>query len=162
MHSDHTTRSAYAVAGGEGIHISYGGALHTVKATAEQTNGAFGLVEIICPAGFVAPMHRHHLEDESFYVLEGEVMFFLEDERIVVGAGGFAFLPRGHAHGFQITSQCPLRAISMFTPGGFEAFFEDVGEVVQSPMMPAAIIRDLDRIRAAGKRFNFDDLGPLP
>jgi hypothetical protein len=50
----------------------------------------------------------------------------------------------------------------MFTPGGFEAFFEDVGEVVQSPMMPAAIIRDLDRIRAAGKRFNFDDLGPLP
>ncbi len=162
MNSEHAPIHTYAIPAGEGVRISYSGALHVLKATALQTNGAFGLVEILCPSGFTAPMHRHKLEDESFYVLEGEITFFLEDERLVVGAGGFAFLPRGHAHGFQITSEEPLRAISIFTPGGFEAFFEDVGEITDVSGMPTTVIRDFDRIRAAGARFDFEDLGPLP
>src|SRR5437667_10307616 len=51
------------------------GALTLVKSTGESTNGAFGLIEQLIPAGFASPYHIHHLEDEAFYVLEGEVMF---------------------------------------------------------------------------------------
>ena len=46
-----------------------------MKSTGESTNGAFGLIEQLIPAGFASPYHIHHLEDEAFYVLEGEVMF---------------------------------------------------------------------------------------
>ena len=51
------------------------GALTLVKSTGESTNGAFGLIEQLIPTGFASPYHIHHLEDEAFYVLEGEVMF---------------------------------------------------------------------------------------
>src|SRR5882672_6962138 len=44
-----------------------------LRATAETTNGAFGLMEQVMPPCFASPYHLHHLEDEAFYVLEGEM-----------------------------------------------------------------------------------------
>ena len=46
-----------------------------LRATGATTNGAFGLVEQTMPPGFASPYHTHHLEDEAFYVLEGEMAF---------------------------------------------------------------------------------------
>ena len=156
------TLTPYALDAKEGLAFAYGGALHLIKATTAQTGGAFGLVEILCPPGFVAPMHRHRLEDESFYVLSGELTIYLEDRRLTVSAGGFAFLPRGSAHGFRVGNQAPLRAISVFTPGGFDSFFEYVGEPTSSLELPLEVKRDFARIASAGSRYDFDDLGPLP
>src|ERR1041385_5051281 len=48
----------------------------SIRSTAETTNGAFALVEQwAMPVGFASPYHTHHREDESFYVLEGEIAF---------------------------------------------------------------------------------------
>jgi mannose-6-phosphate isomerase-like protein (cupin superfamily) len=47
-----------------------------LRATADSTNGAFGLIEHpMLPPGFESPYHVHHREDESFYVLQGRVAF---------------------------------------------------------------------------------------
>jgi quercetin dioxygenase-like cupin family protein len=46
-----------------------------LRATRQTTNGAFGLVENLMPPGFASPYHTHHLEDEAFYVLEGDMAF---------------------------------------------------------------------------------------
>ena len=54
------------------------GALTFVRATAASTRGAFGLVEQLVPAGFASPFHVHHAEDEAFYIVEGELTFFLK------------------------------------------------------------------------------------
>src|SRR5215471_11428574 len=45
----------------------------TIKATGASTGGAFGLVESLVAPGFSPPLHVHHREDESFWVVEGEV-----------------------------------------------------------------------------------------
>lgn len=44
----------------------------TVKATHEQTNGGFTLLEAQEPAGFGPPLHIHRDAAEAFYVLQGE------------------------------------------------------------------------------------------
>ena len=44
--------------------------------------------------GFSPPMHVHHREDESFYILEGELTLQCGERRFRAGTGAFVFLPR--------------------------------------------------------------------
>src|SRR5436190_21018956 len=77
------------------------------RASTSQTGGALGLIEQIVPPGLGSPYHVHHNEDESFYVLEGEIRFFSGDQSWVLGPGGFAFLPREIPHGFLTEGHTP-------------------------------------------------------
>jgi hypothetical protein len=52
------------------------------------------------PAQPIAPLHRHHLDDEAWYVLSGKLGFQLDRETVEVRAGGGMFVPRGVAHTF--------------------------------------------------------------
>ena len=65
-----------------------------VLATAEQTGGAFGLIEHVIPAGDESPWHVHHAEDESFYVVEGHMTFLCGEQRVQAGPGTFVYGPR--------------------------------------------------------------------
>jgi mannose-6-phosphate isomerase-like protein (cupin superfamily) len=53
-----------------------------VKAGADDTDGAFSLLEADEPAGFGPPLHIHHDAAESFYVLAGEDLIYVEDEHL--------------------------------------------------------------------------------
>ena len=53
----------------------------TLVATAESTGGAFGLTEAVGPAGSSPPLHIHHREDESFWVLAGQLRCGDEERR---------------------------------------------------------------------------------
>ena len=89
------------------------------RATSAQTGCALGLIEQIVPPGFGSPYHVHHNEDESFYLLEGEIRFFSEGTSWVLGKGGFAFLPRGIAHGFRTEGNVPSRSLIPAAVAGF-------------------------------------------
>jgi uncharacterized cupin superfamily protein len=60
-----------------------------MKATGEQTGGAFGLIDNLMPGEFASPYHMHRNEDESFYVVEGEMTFYVGEERVKAEAGAF-------------------------------------------------------------------------
>ena len=64
--------------------------LATIKATAEQTGGHYTLVEILAPEG-EGVLHVHHFEDEGFYIIEGEMTFFVGDQTIKAQPGSFLF-----------------------------------------------------------------------
>src|SRR4028118_2440317 len=85
----------YALASEEGRAVWFLGTLVIVKATGEQTGGTFGLIDNTMPAGFASPYHVHRNEDESFYVAEGEMAFYVGDERVEAGPGAFVYGPRG-------------------------------------------------------------------
>jgi quercetin dioxygenase-like cupin family protein len=82
----------YALAKKEGRVVWFLGTLVIVKATGEQTGGAF---DNVMPAGFASPYHVHRNEDESFYVAEGEMAFYVGNERVEAGPGAFVYGPRG-------------------------------------------------------------------
>src|SRR5262245_59758476 len=89
---------AYASLAGEGEETWFQPNRLTIKASAEVTGGAYGLVESWIRAGSSPPLHVHHREDEAFYVLEGRVRFRCADRDVVGGPGSFVFLPRGVPH----------------------------------------------------------------
>ncbi|MGB0120959.1 MAG: cupin domain-containing protein, partial [Solirubrobacterales bacterium] len=78
--------------------------LGVVKASAETTRGILGLVEQLAVKGAGSPLHVHTREDEWFYVIEGELTFWVGGEVINDPAGSFVFGPRDIAHTFVVSS----------------------------------------------------------
>ena len=89
----------------------------------EETAGVVSMMENTVPGNWPGPfLHRHDF-DEAFYVLEGELVFQLEDELISARAGELAFAPRGVSHTFANHSDAPDRYVLVCTPAGFERYF---------------------------------------
>lgn len=86
---------------GEGPSFSAVGDVYRFLATGEQTGGAYALCEACVLPGGGPPPHIHHREDESFFILEGEITFLLGDRRVVAKAGSFIQGPRGVPHAFK-------------------------------------------------------------
>src|ERR671936_2345672 len=76
----------------------YGGGVHTWKASAEETDGAFLLFEDLVTQGKTTPLHVHVNEDEVLYVLDGEICLHIDGAHPRVCARGQAVAPRGVAH----------------------------------------------------------------
>jgi len=110
----------------------------TFRATAEQTEGTFALLEYVLAPGAGAGPHRHTREDESFLVLSGELTLQLDERQQVVAAGGFVRIPRGTRHAFANRGSVPLVALIVLTPAGLEQFFCDITQPGADPGTIAA------------------------
>jgi quercetin dioxygenase-like cupin family protein len=150
----------YALQRQEGQAVWFLDTLTLVKATGEQTGGAFGLVEQVLPSGSGSPYHVHHAEDEAFYVLEGEVSFVSGDQWTRATAGSYIFLPRDIPHGFR--TETPSRVLILTTPAGFEQFLIEAGKPARELALPPAEPPDMEMLMAAAEKYRIDILGPLP
>jgi mannose-6-phosphate isomerase-like protein (cupin superfamily) len=113
-------------------HHVLGGAL-AVRLDQEQTGGSLGLVEQTIPAGYPGPaMHVHPDFDETFYVIGGEIAVRIGEEASSAGAGAVVFVPRGTPHTFANPGPGPARMLVLLTPGGFEAYFDALADVLRA------------------------------
>ena len=78
---------------GEGEAWWWLGMLATIKATKKQTGERYSVVEILAPDGYGSVLHVHHQEDEGFYILEGEMTFYVGDQIIKARPGSYLFGP---------------------------------------------------------------------
>src|SRR3712207_444387 len=102
---------------GEGERLWFaGGGLWTMKATAEETDGAFNLVENQMMGGKTTPLHTHPNLDETLIVLEGEILVHAEGREYRVGPRGVAVAMRSVPHAFMVTSESAL-ILALQTPG---------------------------------------------
>jgi quercetin dioxygenase-like cupin family protein len=101
---------------------------YTFLVTGEETGGAYFAMEALVPPGGGPPPHIHTREDETFYVLEGEIEFLLGEELVTAGPGDFVNIPRGLVHRFLNAGTETARLILTFTPAGIEKFFEETLE----------------------------------
>lgn len=130
-----------------------------MRATAETTNGAFGLMEHWeMPVGFASPYHTHHREDESFYVLEGRIGFVCGGKWLKAGPGTFVYGPREIAHGFKVLGGAPARMLLMCDPGGFERFVLEQTTPISEPPSPP----DMGKLMMLAEKFGIEIHGPLP
>src|SRR5215210_9159306 len=102
-----TNPTPYALGSEDGEALWFFGTLATFKATAEQTGGRFALVEQAATRGMATPLHVHREDDESFYVIEGEITVYLEDSDrpVPVSAGAFVHIPGGVVQAFREASE---------------------------------------------------------
>jgi mannose-6-phosphate isomerase-like protein (cupin superfamily) len=94
-----------------------------VRLSQAAARGAMSIVELVGPTGDMPPLHLHRTDDEAWYVLEGEMSFFVGDEQpIRVSAGALAYGPKGVPHAYRVESSTPARWLAVCTPGDFERF----------------------------------------
>jgi mannose-6-phosphate isomerase-like protein (cupin superfamily) len=154
------TGEALVVGPGEGSALWFQGNRITIKATAASTGGAFGMVESMVAPGYSPPLHIHDREDETFWVLEGEVTIRCGAETFRASAGACAFLPRGVPHTFVVEGATPARMIAILTPGGGEAFFAEAGRPAGGDGFPPPAPPDLEQLRRVATRFGNRIVGP--
>ena len=104
----------------------------TVKASGEETGGVIGFVEATSPAGFSAPRHIHHSNDELFYVLAGEFQFLVGERVVSAPPGTFVFIPRGTVHAPKVVGTEPGKVLFAFVPGGQERAFEEFARLASA------------------------------
>ncbi len=120
----------------------YMGNLATFLVRGRETNGRYALVKGSAKIGNEPPPHFHMGENETWYVLEGELEFFIEgtEESVKVSAGGSVFLPRGFAHSVYYRSSTIQVLLIAQADGehsvGLDTYFEQVSEPATSMELP--------------------------
>src|SRR5215472_7899753 len=142
--------------------VWYSGWLLTFLATGEETRGQFALMEQVARKGNVPPPHIHHREDETFYVVEGEMTFFVGDQTIKATPGTMVFAPRDVAHSFTIDSE-QVRLLVMVAPAGAEGFFKACSVPAPSMTLPPPAetpYSEIQKMMALAPEYGFEFLPP--
>jgi mannose-6-phosphate isomerase-like protein (cupin superfamily) len=160
MQSENGVTAPQFLGPGEGRAIWFLRNRMSVKATAATTGGAFGLLESLIAPGFSPPLHVHHREDESFYILEGEVTMQCGEQRFLATAGAFVFLPRDVPHTFVVEGDRPARMLTLLTPGGGEGVFIEGGREPDAEGLPPAQPPDIEKLKRVSARFGAEIVGP--
>jgi quercetin dioxygenase-like cupin family protein len=158
-----TTAKPYRLAAGKGLaDVWWKTGRMTVKAGSAETGGSFAQVEMNDPRGTATPMHLHHNEDETFYVLEGEIVVLIGEEQITLSGGDYAFAPRDIPHGTVVSSE-RARVLVTMIPGGLEELFVSLGSAVNGaePATEEAQV-PMDELGRRFAAYGVDILGPPP
>jgi Mannose-6-phosphate isomerase len=147
--------AAFILRPGEGRPIDLGGFRMSVKATHEQTNGRFTLLEAEEPAGFGPPLHVHRDAAEAFYVLEGEYIIFLDGREASCPAGSFIFIPAGMPHGFRVGGVAS-RKLNLYTPAAMVGYFDEVADAAKVGEMDPEVLSQI------ALRYSMEVIGPVP
>jgi quercetin dioxygenase-like cupin family protein len=144
--------------------VWYSGWLLTFLATGQETRGLFALQEQVGRKGNVPPPHIHHREDETFYVLEGEMTFSIGDRKIKATPGTTVFAPRDVVHSFTIDSD-EVRILVLNTPAGIEGFFKECSVPALSMTLPPPAevpYSEIEKMMALAPKYGFEFVFPKP
>ncbi len=155
MKVEHTTKGAITyVPPGEGKSFwTPGGHMATFKATSEDTGGAYTITEETWPSQVGPPPHIHHTQEETFYILQGEMEFVTDGITTRATAGSLVRIPKGVLRDYRNVGLEPARVLVLFAPGGFEGFFEEVGELVTDSSAPPEDPPDVERLVAVAAKY---------
>jgi mannose-6-phosphate isomerase-like protein (cupin superfamily) len=103
------------VPAGQGHRV---GNVEFLARTADTPRFNFGIIEIA--PGRELEQHVHDEEDDSFYILEGEMTFLFGDESAAAPPGTFVLAPPGVVHGFRNDGKEPVRMLNIHAPAGFD------------------------------------------
>lgn len=111
----------------EGRTVAVVGDVYRFLATGDETNGKYATWEALVLPGGGPPPHVHSREEEAFYILEGEITFTVNAQRVVALPGMFANMPAGMPHSFKNESDKPAKMLITVAPAGLEQMFMEVG-----------------------------------
>ncbi|MHB1834737.1 MAG: cupin domain-containing protein [Solirubrobacteraceae bacterium] len=136
---------ARVVTGGDTLWFL--GTVAKVKLEGRDTGGRFALWEGILPRGAAPPLHSHP-QDETFYLIEGELTAWLVDAGAAAddaagwvttsgrrcGPGAVVFAPGGVPHTFRVESDT-AKVLMISTPAGIEEMVRGLAEPARWPWL---------------------------
>ena len=144
----------------------FGGGIHLWRVSAEDTNGAFWVMEDFVTKGKTTPLHSHPSAMEVVYVIDGELQLWIDGKESRLGAGGVAVVPAGVPHALLVTSES-CRLLAMGTSASTEQFFraasEPRGGSANAGAEETGGVVDFERVKAAAiATAGMTMLGPPP
>ena len=138
-------------------------ALVRVRASGDATAGSLDVLEHQGERGYSSPLHRHLAQEETFFVLDGELRVEVGGEAHAAGPGAVAFLPRQLPHAFVVTSP-QARFLTLHTPGGFDRFTLAAGTPAAgtTTMPPEEVPPDPAALAAMASSYGIEIMGPPP
>jgi quercetin dioxygenase-like cupin family protein len=112
-----------------------------VKASLDLTDGRLTLVEDTLKSGFALPRHFHKKMTEIFYILDGSVEFAFDNELVQATPGVVINVPSKVWH--SVKSPQGARLLTIFSPGGFDQYLEELVTLTESQYGDAALMRGL-------------------
>jgi catechol 2,3-dioxygenase-like lactoylglutathione lyase family enzyme/mannose-6-phosphate isomerase-like protein (cupin superfamily) len=102
------------------------------------------VVELTVPPGGSPPLHVHESLDDSFMLLEGELVVRCGKDTVVAKAGSYVVMPHGVEHTFRVTSPVPARMLLVHADDSFLSFIEELGTPTTEHRLPPPGEFDLD------------------
>jgi quercetin dioxygenase-like cupin family protein len=140
---------------GEGKSVRLAGHPMAFLVTGDDTKHT-SMFEWTIPPGFSTGLHVHRVQEETFYVLDGECDWQVGGERVRATPGTYLFLPPGVPHNIANASDKPARVLMTVSPPGHEHYFEELAETVVR-----GGTTDPDKIASLRARFDTDQLSAL-
>jgi quercetin dioxygenase-like cupin family protein len=142
--------------------LSFLGGAIAIRVDGAQTGGAFALIDQLLPQGAATPLHVHPTQDETFYVISGEITVYRDGALARASAGDVVSLPRGVPHAFRVDSD-EAHLLDVTAPAGHEVFFRLAGDPAGAfETSPLGDPPDFGRIAAAAAQSELELLGPPP
>ena len=130
--------------------------LSPCKLTAKDSGGTLSAFELSALPQTGPYLHVHHREDEWYYVLSGEFLFKAGGESHTLPTGASIWLPRDVPHTWANTSNAEAKLILVCQPGGFEKFFEEMGNEMAKVSSDAA----MQKMKDVMAKYGMELLGP--
>lgn len=142
--------------------ISATGDLYAVLVSGAETAGAYAVLHATVPPGNGPPPHVHSREDESFYVLKGEVTVTADGTVTRGGPGTLIHLPKGSVHFFKNNTAEAVEMLITVVPSGFEKFMEEFGTILTDPNSGPLPVTDAEikRLIAAAPKYGIEIRAP--
>jgi quercetin dioxygenase-like cupin family protein len=140
---------------GEGKQVSLAGKPLVFLVTREDTKHT-SMFDWTVPAGFSTGTHVHRIQEETFYVLEGECEWYVGGEHIRAKPGAYVFIPPGVPHDIANASNEPARMLMTVSPPGHEHYFEELVKLLSPGSSP-----DASSIAKLRDRFDTKQLSDL-
>ena len=126
----------------------------------EQAGGHVSMTEIVVPARTAGPPLHTHDFDEVFYMLEGELIFQVEDELSAKGPGELVFAPRNVAHALANHSDADARYLLVCTPAGFERHWGRLAAASQGVEPPDWALQPIPEVIVVGPQIPWETNPP--
>ena len=140
---------------GEGKEVRLAGKPMTFLVTGEDTKHT-SMFDWTLPPGFSTGLHIHRVQEETFFVLEGECEWHIDGQKITAKPGAYVFLPPGVPHNIANASDKPVRMIMTVSPPGHEHYFEELVKLVAHGSPP-----DANAIAALRDRYDTKQISEL-
>lgn len=146
----------------DGVCYAVVGDVYRFLATRAETDGRYATWEALVPPGGGPPPHIHSREQETFFVLEGEIIVQAGGQRIAARVGDFVHVPIGMPHSFKNESAQPARMLISVVPAGLEQMFFEVGAAVPlgTTIAPLPSKAEIDKLLALAPHFGVEILPP--
>src|SRR5262249_51078516 len=122
---------------GEGKEVTLAGKPMMFLVTGEDTKHT-SMFDWTLPPGLSTGLHVHRVQEETFYVLEGECAWQVGSQLVRAKPGTCVFIPPGVPHNIANASDKPARMLTTASPPGHEHYFEELVKLVTPDVLPDA------------------------